>query len=183
MSVELRTDRLLLRAWRPEDRDAFAALNADPRVIEFLPRMSRADSDAMVDRIERHFAQHGFGFWAVEIPGVTAFAGMLGLAVPRFDAHFTPCVEIGWRLGTEYWNRGYATEGARATLDYGFATLALQDVVAFTVPANVRSRRVMERLGMSHDNADDFEHPMLPRGHPLRSHVLYRKRAPIVTAE
>lgn len=178
-AIELRSGRVLLRPWRVEDRDAFANLNSDPRVTEFLPHMTRADSDAMADRIEGHFAQHGFGFWALEIPGVTAFAGMLGLAIPRFDAHFTPCVEIGWRLAAQYWNFGYATEGARIALDYGFTRLALSQIVAFTVPANVRSRRVMERLGMTYDSADDFDHPSLPAGHPLRLHVLYRKRAPI----
>jgi RimJ/RimL family protein N-acetyltransferase len=170
----LRTNRILLRRWRNEDRDAFAMINADPLVTEFLPPMTRADSDAAADRIQRHFEQHGFGFWALEIPGVTAFAGMVGLAVPRFTAHFTPCVEIGWRLGSPYWNQGYATEAARAALEYGFRELKLQQIVAFTVPTNLRSRRVMERLGMTHDPADDFDHPLLPIEHPLRRHVLYR---------
>src|SRR5262245_17321157 len=110
---ELRTDRLHLRRWRPEDRAPFARLNADPRVVEFLPGpLSQEESDARVDRIEAHFERHGFGLWAVEIPGVTAFAGFVGLSVPPFETHFTPCFEIGWRLDTAYWNRGYATEGA-----------------------------------------------------------------------
>jgi RimJ/RimL family protein N-acetyltransferase len=177
---ELRTDRLCLRRWRLDDRVAFARLNADPRVMEFFPRLlATAESDAMVDRIEAHFQTHGFGWWAIEIPGITQFAGFVGLAIPRFTAAFTPCVEIGWRLDADYWNHGYATEGARAALEFGFQTLRLQEIVSFTVPANVRSRRVMEKIGMTHSEADDFEHPVLPEGHPLRRHVLYRLAFPI----
>jgi RimJ/RimL family protein N-acetyltransferase len=176
---ELRTERLWLRRWLPEDRVPFARLNADPRVVEFFPgALSREESDAMADRIEAHFHRHGFGLWAVEIPGVTPFAGFVGLAVPRFQAHFTPCVEIGWRLGAEHWNRGYATEGARAALEFGFRSLQLEEIVSFTVPANVRSRRVMEKLGMTHSPGDEFDHPVLPEGHPLRRHVLYRLARP-----
>lgn len=172
---ELRTERLLLRRWRQTDRAPFAALNADPRVMEHFPALlSREESDAMVARIEAHFERHGFGFWAVEAPGVTEFAGFIGLAVPRFEAHFTPCVEIGWRLAASHWGRGFATEGARAALDLGFGSLGLAQIVSCTVPANIRSRRVMEKLGMSHDPADDFDHPLLTSGHPLRRHVLYR---------
>src|SRR4051812_45087028 len=118
---EMRTDRLRLRRWQGDDRVAFARLNADPRVVEFFPgALSQEESDALADRIEAHFERHGFGLWAVEVPGVTPFAGFVGLAVPRFEAHFTPCVEVGWRLDAGHWNRGYATEGARAALDYGF---------------------------------------------------------------
>ena len=128
----------------------------------------------MPRRIARHIDEHGWGLWAVEIPGVAPFAGYIGLAAPRFDAHFTPCVEIGWRLAHEHWGHGYASEGARAALAFGFAALKLHEIVSFTVPANLRSRRVMERLGMTHDPADDFDHPGLPVEHPLRRHVLYR---------
>jgi len=175
--AEIRTARLLMRRWRAEDRPAFASLNADPRVMEFLPKtLSREESDATVDRIETHFAEHGFGLWAVEIPGVTPFAGFIGLAIPRFTAPCMPCVEIGWRLAAEYWNRGYATEGARAVLDYGFGPLGLAEIVSFTVPDNIRSRRVMEKIGMSRSPAEDFDHPLLPPGHRLRRHVLYRVR-------
>jgi RimJ/RimL family protein N-acetyltransferase len=171
----LRTERLLLRRWRPEDRPLFAELNADARVVEFLPRaLAREESDAVADRIENHFALHGFGLWAVEIPGLTRFAGFIGLATPRFEAAFTPCVEIGWRLAAEHWGRGYATEGARAAIEFGFRELQLAEILSFTVPANVRSRRVMEKIGMQHSPADDFDHPLLPIGHPLRRHVLYR---------
>ncbi|MBL8851474.1 MAG: GNAT family N-acetyltransferase [Planctomycetaceae bacterium] len=169
------TERLLLRRWQPDDRAPFAALNADPVVREFLPGcLTRAESDAAVDRIEEHFAEHGFGLWALEAPGVTPFAGFVGLNVPRFEAHFTPCVEIGWRLAAECWGRGYATEAARACLRYGFEQLGRAEIFSFTVPGNVRSRRVMKKIGMTHDPADDFEHPTLPVGHPLRPHVLYR---------
>jgi ribosomal-protein-alanine N-acetyltransferase len=172
---ELHTPRLLLRAWRDDDGQPFARLNADPRVMEHFPAtLTAAESDALVERIGAHFAAHGFGLWAVEIPGVTPFAGFVGLSVPAFDAHFTPCVEIGWRLGTEHWGRGYASEGARAALEFAFRSVGLFEVVSFTVPANLRSRRVMERLGMRHSPADDFDHPQLPAEHRLRRHVLYR---------
>ncbi len=170
---ELRTDRLLLRWWVPADLDAFAALNADPRVMEHFPgTLTRDASDALADRIARHFAEHAFGLWALEIPGVTPFAGVVGLGIPRFEAHFTPAIEIGWRLAAAYWGHGYATEAALATAAFGFGDLGLREIVSFTVPENARSRRVMERIGMTHDPADDFDHPMLA---DRRRHVLYRK--------
>jgi RimJ/RimL family protein N-acetyltransferase len=172
---ELATARLLLRRWRDDDLPAFARLNADPRVVEHMPRaLTRAESDALAERITAHFAEHGFGLWAVEAPGVASFVGFVGLARPAFAAHFTPCVEVGWRLAAEHWGRGYATEGARAALEFGRDDAGLTEVVSYTVPANLRSRRVMEKLGMTHDPRDDFEHPSLPEGHPLRRHVLYR---------
>jgi RimJ/RimL family protein N-acetyltransferase len=172
---EIRTDRLWLRRWLADDRAAVARLNADPRVMEFFPAtLSREESDSRVDRIEAHFEQHGFGLWAVAIPGVTPFAGFIGLSIPGFQAHFTPCIEIGWRLDADHWNRGYATEGALAALAFGFNSLQVKEIVSFTVPENVRSRRVMEKIGMTHSPSDDFEHPLLPEGHPLRRHVLYR---------
>jgi RimJ/RimL family protein N-acetyltransferase len=176
---ELRTDRLYLRRWLPDDRPKFAELNADPRVMEFLPcPLSPKESDAMVERIEAHFQQHGFGLWAVEIPGVAPFAGFVGLNVPRFEAHFTPCIEIGWRLNAAHWKRGYATEGAHAALAFAFGPLEANEIVAFTVPHNVRSRRVMDKLGMTYSPDDDFDHPLLPEGHSLRKHVLYRLTRP-----
>jgi RimJ/RimL family protein N-acetyltransferase len=175
IAPELRTTRLLLRPWRDDDRAPFAALNADPRVVEFLPGpLSRSESDALVDRIVGHFDQHGFGFWAVEAPGVEAFVGMVGLSVPGFEAHFTPCVEVGWRLDPQSWGLGYATEAAGAAMRFGFERAGLGEIVSFTVPENLRSRRVMERLGMTRDPSDDFDHPRLPEGHRLRRHVLYR---------
>jgi ribosomal-protein-alanine N-acetyltransferase len=174
---ELRSERLVLRRWRTSDREPFAALNADPEVMEhFLRTSTRGESDAFVDRIEKHFAEHGFGPWAVEIASTGSFAGFVGLQVPRFQAHFTPAVEVGWRLAREHWGRGYATEAARAALALGFDERGLEEIVSFTVPGNVRSRKVMERLGMTHDPSDDFEHPGIPEGHRLRLHVLYRLR-------
>jgi RimJ/RimL family protein N-acetyltransferase len=177
MSVEreLRTERLYLRRWRTADRVPFAALNADLRVMEHFPApLSPEESEALRLRIEDHFEQNGFGVWAVEIMGTAPFAGFIGLSIPRFEAHFTPCVEIGWRLASAHWGYGYATEGARAVLAFGFEQLRLAEIVSFTVPGNLRSRRVMERLGMTRNPADDFDHPALPEEHPLRRHVLYR---------
>ncbi len=170
-----RTTRLHLRTWRDEDLPVFAAMNADPNVMEFFPKtLDRSESDALATRIRDGLARRGFGLWAVEVPGVAGFIGFVGLSVPAFEAHFTPCVEIGWRLAREHWGRGYATEAARAVLEFGFQDLALDEIVSFTVPANLRSRRVMERIGMTHSPADDYDHPLLPEGHPLRRHVLYR---------
>jgi RimJ/RimL family protein N-acetyltransferase len=171
----LRTERLVLRNWRAADLEPFARLNADPRVMEHFPALlKRAESDVLAARIRAHLEERGFGLWAVEVCGVTPFAGFIGLSVPSFEAHFTPCVEVGWRLAAELWGRGYATEGARAALDFGFGRLELGEIVSFTVPANLRSRQVMERLGMRCSPNDDFEHPELPTGHALRRHVLYR---------
>jgi RimJ/RimL family protein N-acetyltransferase len=170
---KLKTERLLLRAWRAEDREPFARMNADPEVREFYPAlMSRAESDALADRIEAELAAEGFGGWAVEIPGVTSFAGYVGLSRPLFEASFTPCVEIGWRLARPLWGRGYATEGARAALAFGFEKVGLAEIVSFAVTANLRSIRVMEKIGMRF--AGEFEHPQIAPGHRLRRHVLYR---------
>lgn len=150
-------------------------MNADPRVMEFFPQpLSREESDAGVDRIEAGFEEHGFGLYAAELIEDGSFIGSIGLAVPEFPAHFMPCVEIAWRLAAAYWGRGLATEGARAVVQHAFSDLGLQELVSFTVPANVRSRRVMEKLGMTRQPADDFDHPGVPEGHPLRRHVLYR---------
>jgi len=171
----LSTERLLLRAWREDDLPAFAALNADPRVAEFLPKcLERAESDALADRIAGHLRQRGFGLWAVEVRGGAPFIGFVGLAVPGFEAHFTPCLEVGWRLAFAHWGRGYATEAARRVLAHGFGPLGRAEIVSFTTRGNRRSRAVMERLSMRHDPADDFLHPALPEGHPQRPHVLYR---------
>lgn len=174
-SVTLSGDRIRLRGWRDEDQEPFAAMNSDARVMEFFPRrLSRIESDTMINCIEEHFNERGFGLWAVEVPDVEPFIGFAGFAVPRFSAHFTPCVEIGWRLAFEYWGHGYATEAARVALAYGFGTLGLSEILSFTSATNHRSRAVMKRLGMCRDPADDFDHPTLPVGHPLRRHVLYR---------
>jgi RimJ/RimL family protein N-acetyltransferase len=143
--------------------------------MEYMPHsLSKKESDTLAEQIEAHFRQYGFGLCAVELRRGGGFIGFVGLNVPSFDAPFTPCVEIGWRLAAEYWGQGLATEGAHAIVRYGFDTLGLDQLVSFTVPANARSRRVMEKIGMTHDPADDFDHPRLPAGHPLRHHFLYR---------
>lgn len=173
--AELHTERLILRQWRAEDHEPFIRLNQDPAVMEHFPALlSPKETEAAVDRIEAHFAARGFGLWAAEFRESGEFIGYVGLAVPRFEAHFTPCVEIGWRLRQEHWGRGLATEGARAAVRCAFEDLALQEIVSFTTPMNVRSRRVMEKLGMAHHPRDEFDHPLLPVGHPMRRHVLYR---------
>jgi len=175
----LRTPRLVLRLWRPADRAPFAAMNADPTVMAWFPtRLTAAESDGLADAIEAHHRTHGFGLWALEIPGAAPFAGFVGLSVPGFTAPFTPCVEIGWRLAAAHWGRGYATEAARAVLTRAWHVLGLAEVVSFTTTGNERSRAVMARIGMRHDPADDFDHPGLAPGHPLRRHVLYRVARP-----
>ena len=174
-SIEILSRRLRLRNWLPSAKPPFAELNADPRVTPFLRGpMSREESDAMADRLSEHVNEHGYGFLAMEIPGRTPFAGFVGLARAEFEASFTPCVQIDWRLLPAYWGHGYATEGALASLDFAFGELGLTKVVSFTSVNNERSRRVMERIGMQHDPAEDFLHPKLDPEHPLRPHVLYR---------
>ena len=175
--TEIRTPRLVLRQWRDGDLEPFAELNADPEVMRHFPAtMTREQSDAFVEYQRGLLAERGWGLWAVE--SESGFIGFVGLAVPRFEAHFTPAVEIGWRLARSAWGRGYATEAARAAADHGFDEVGLDEIVSFTTTGNERSRRVMERIGMSHDPADDFDHPLLPAGHPLQRHVLYRLRSP-----
>lgn len=171
----INTERLLLRMWKDTDLEPFAELNADERVCEFLPNiLSKNESDALARRIHNHFETHGYGLYALEEKKSGNFIGFTGLNIPDFNAHFMPAVEIGWRLDHKYWGHGYATEAAEAVLDYGFNTLNLQEVVSFTVPENIRSRRVMEKIGMRQNDEDDFLHPKLPKGHPLKKHVLYR---------
>ena len=175
MTLERRTDRLLLRRWREADREPFAELNADPEVMEFFPAtLSRAESDAMVTRIEHRMRDNGWGLWALEVTvGEHAgrFAGFTGLARPTWNPAFT---EVGWRLPRWAWGHGYATEAAREALRVGFEELRLDEIVSFTTPTNQRSRAVMERLGMTRDPADDFDYPTIAEGHPLRRSVLYR---------
>ncbi|HEU4339134.1 MAG TPA: GNAT family N-acetyltransferase [Planctomycetota bacterium] len=174
----IRTERLILREWRDSDYEPFAALNADRRVMEFFPApLERSASDALAIRIRDGFARHPFGLWAVEVPGVAPFIGFTGLSIPNFTAFFTPAVEIGWRLAFNHWGQGYATEGAKAAIEYGFREAGLQEIVSFTAPSNVRSIRVMEKVGMKRNPAEDFDHPALPMGHRLRRHVLYRMTA------
>lgn len=171
----LQTPRLVLRQWRDDDLDAYAALNANPEVMEHYPSvLSRADSEVSARRIREGLAMRPFGLWAVEAPGAAPFVGYVGLAEPGFAAHFTPCIEIGWRLARDHWGKGYAIEAASAVCEYAFGPLGLTELVSFTVPANWRSRRVMESLGMRRTEAEDFQHPSLPAGHRLQLHVLYR---------
>lgn len=171
----LSTPRLRLRPWRDEDLVPFAAINADPEVMEYFPSvLTREQSNAVAAKIRQEMEERGHGLWAVEEPGVVEFAGFVGLSVPRFDAPFMPCIEIGWRLARPCWGRGLATEAARAALAFGFDELGLLEIVSFTASANRASRRVMEKLGMVRDPADDFDHPFLAEGHWLRRHLLYR---------
>ncbi|WP_375479171.1 GNAT family N-acetyltransferase [uncultured Jatrophihabitans sp.] len=175
---ELRADRLILRRWTDADRAPFAALNADRVVMRHFPApLDRAASDALVDRIEADFDRDGFGLWAIEIAGTGDFIGFTGLSRPSFEAHFTPAVEVGWRLARSAWGHGYATEAAHVALAAGFDGHGLGEIVSMTAVANERSRAVMRRLGMRRDPADDFDHPRLPDGHPLQRHVLYRLTA------
>lgn len=174
----LQTERLILRPWRDADLEPFAALNADPEVVRYLVApMARDESDAVADRIRQAFFNDGWGLWAVQVRAGAPFVGFIGLNRPRFEAHFTPAVEVGWRLARAAWNHGYATEGARAALRFAFDELALPEVVAMTAVPNAPSRRVMEKLGMRRDPADDFDHPAVPVGHPMRRQVLYRCHA------
>jgi RimJ/RimL family protein N-acetyltransferase len=174
----IETERLALRAWKDSDREPFARLNADPRVMRLMPRrLTREESDAFAERIAAQLAKHGFGLYAAELKENRTFIGFIGLSVPAFETAFTPCVEIGWRLAADCWNRGLAGEGARAVAAHAFRDLALAELVSFTVPHNLASRRVMEKLGMTRDPDEDFDHPRLEAGHPLRRHVLYRLRA------
>lgn len=170
--AQLQTDRLLLRRYCAADVEPFAALNADPVVMECFPApLTRAHTEALVERLETHFDAHGFGFWALEDKSSGALLGFTGIQHTPFVAEFTPCVEIGWRLQRAAWGRGYASEAARAALQYAFAILQLDRVVSFTAVQNLRSRAVMERLGLRY--LRDFDHPLLPPGDRLQRHVLY----------
>jgi RimJ/RimL family protein N-acetyltransferase len=172
---QLTTERLVLRRWRDADLDAYAALNADPEVMEHFPStLTREESRRSIEIIEARFDDLGYGLWAAEVPEVASCIGFIGLNPATFDAPFTPAVEVGWRLARRHWGNGYATEGARAALAFGFDTLGLDEIVSFTTPGNRRSWRVMEKIGMTRDPADDFDHPVIADGHPLRRHVLYR---------
>jgi RimJ/RimL family protein N-acetyltransferase len=182
--TELSTPRLQLRRWRVEDRGPFAALNADRVVMEFFPSvLSPEQSDALIDRIEAGLDECGFGLWALQVRATAEFIGFTGLAVASFDAHFTPAVEVGWRLARSAWGNGYATEAALKALAFGFEEVELDEIVSFTTLSNMRSRAVMDRIGMLHDPDDDFDHPGLPPGREFRRHVLYRTTTPISSPE
>lgn len=172
--IEFNTRRLQLRQWRPEDREPFARLNADPRVMAFFPNpLARAESDAMADRIQVLISERGWGFWAVEVRDVAEFIGFVGLHIPVPELPFSPCVEVGWRLAFEHWGKGYASEAAQGVLRVGFEVLDLPEIVSFAAVVHRRSRAVMGRLGMSED-AETFAHPHVPVDSPLREHCLYR---------
>ncbi len=169
----LRTKRLILRPWRETDLAAFAKINADPKVMEFYAQLlSREESDALVRKLQKEITEHGYGFWAVEAPGVADFIGYVGLNYWNLEMEFAPCVDIGWRFGSFHWGKGYAQESAREVLRYGFESLELSEIVSMATVGNTRSRRLIERLGMYH--AENFEHPKLAKGHPLSRRVLYR---------
>lgn len=179
MALALRTPRLLLREWRDADLEPFAAMSADPEVMRYLlPFPDRAATDGWVAAARAHWREHGFGAWVVELPGEAPFVGAIGLSHVCWALPFAPAVEAAWRLARPYWGKGYAVEAARAAVEDGFARLRLGEIVAFTTPENRASRRVMARLGMRHDLAEDFDfdHPRIPPGHQLRRHVLYRLR-------
>lgn len=173
--MTIKTKRLILRPWQESDLEPIAAINRDPRVMEFFPRlMSRQDSDTMVQKMNEFMEKKGWGFWAAALIETGELIGFIGIEDVDFEAHFTPAVEIGWRIGYQYWGKGYAPEGAKAALAFGFENLHLKEIVSFTAEQNMRSIRVMEKIGMHHDPKDDFEHPRVPFGNPLKKHVLYR---------
>lgn len=172
--IEFDTERLRLRQWRSEDREPFAQINADPRVMEFYPTvLNRAQSDALAQRCQDLIAERGWGFWAAETKDKHTFIGLVGLHIPNFELPCSPCVEIGWRLAVQHWGKGFATEAARSALRVGFEELSLPHILSFTSLGNLRSRAVMERLGMR-NTGTTFEHPNLPVGSALRRHCLYQ---------
>jgi len=175
----IETDRLILRAFRDEDRAPMAAINADPRVNEWLGGPITAEmTDATIARVNAHIARHGFGFFAAERKADGKLIGMIGLQVVRDELPPAPGVELGWRLTPEAQGTGLATEGAAAALAWGFANLDRDELIAFTAHNNLRSQAVMRRIGMGHDPARDFDHPVLAEDHPLRRHVVFVARRP-----
>ena len=171
--VEIETKRLLLRRWQDTDIDAFISMNADTTVMRFFPATQNVEETrAFYDSIQQEFSEYGYGLYAVEEKDSGYFIGYIGFHWSRFDMDFCPCIEIGWRLGKQYWNKGYATEGAAACLKHGFDNLCFDEVVSFTSTENVPSQRVMQKIGMQFERC--FEHPKVAEGHPLRPHVFYR---------
>lgn len=176
--MEIKTERLLLRQWRNEDLRQLIEMNRDPKVMEFVgPILSEDQSKAMMERARKSWDENGYGRYAVEVTETGSFIGFIGLAMTRISAHFSPAVEIGWRLSTQYWGKGYATEGATAVIDEAFNVHGLAEIVSFTAAQNLRSQRVMEKIGFHRNPLDDFLHPNLSPDNPLRTSVLYRRFA------
>ncbi len=181
--IKLETNRLILRQWLDSDIPIFAGMNRDPKVMEFFSAcLSEEETEEMVTRIRVHFQKYGYGLFAVELKSSGEFIGFVGLSIPQFDAPFMPAVEIGWRISSQHFGKGYATEAAKKILEFAFDELELEEVVSFTVPRNKASQRVMEKIGMSRDLSGDFFHPKLEKNHPLSLHVLYRIK-PILVEE
>ncbi|MCE9597157.1 MAG: GNAT family N-acetyltransferase [Spirochaetia bacterium] len=173
--MKLESERLILRRWLQNDLQPFTRMNTDPHVMRFFPGLlSPEESSALFQRLDAHFETHGFGVWALELKSTGDWIGFAGLGVCPFDAHFTPAVELGWRLLSEFQGKGYATEAAKVACTFAFKNVGLEELVAFTVPINQPSRRVMEKLGMTNNERESFQHPLLPADHPLKEHVLYR---------
>lgn len=179
MTIHLETKRLILRDWRVSDIDEFARINQDPQVMEFLYQpLSLQQSQALIDKINSHFEKHGYGLYACELKENNTLIGFVGLNVPDFQAHFTPCVEIGWRLAHEVWGQGLAPEAANAVIEHAFSELGLKEIVSFTSLLNTNSIRVMQKIGMSCDPSENFPHPKIPTEHPISMHCLYRLKKP-----
>ena len=175
MATIIETERLILRTWKKEDADAYFQINQDPKVIEFLRGpLTMEQVDGFITAVNNHQDKYGYTLWASCLKESSELIGFIGLNYVDWESHFSPAVEVGWRLGSQYWGKGYATEGAKASLEYGFKQSGLKEIVSFTVPANVRSLRVMEKIGLKRDFSGDFAHPKLPKDHKLSHHVLYR---------
>lgn len=171
----LKTERLILRPWKKSDLEPFCTMNQDPKVMEFYPStLTKKESDAFAQKIQREYAQRGYGFWAIEVPKIANFIGYVGLNYWDLKMDFAPCIDIGWRLASPFWGKGYATEGAKEVLHYSFENLKLEEIVAMATIGNFRSHRIMEKLGMQHSPKENFHHPKLPKEHPLSLRVLYR---------
>lgn len=178
MSIIIETERLILRTWEKEDAESYHQINQDPKVIEHLRgSLTRKEVNSFIIAANEHQNKHGYSLWAVELKETGELIGFIGLNYTDWDAHFTPTVEVGWRLGSKYWGKGYATEGAKAALEYGFKHSKLKEIVSFTVPANLRSIKVMKKIGLKRDMNGDFTHPKLVADHPLSKHILYRIKA------
>ena len=178
MTTIIETERLILRTWKKEDAEAYFQINQDPKVIEFLRGpLTMEQVNDFIPAVNSHGDKRGYTLWAACLKETGELMGFIGLNYTDWESHFTPAVEVGWRLGSQFWGKGYATEGAKASLDYGFKKCGLKEIVSFTVPANVRSLRVMEKIGLKRDVNGDFAHPKSPADHPLSQHILYRLRA------